>query len=83
MAINLEVKHRLQAIEARLKVLEERQIHPQAVRVVEEPQESKEPKKNMCPKCGVKPAYFFHVKHCKAEKNKNNGDDGNRSTSDA
>lgn len=21
--------------------------------------------RSLCPKCGVKPAYFLHVKHCK------------------
>jgi hypothetical protein len=30
----------------------------------------------MCPKCGVKPAYFFHVKHCRGQKQEN--DDRNR-----
>ena len=29
--------------------------------------------RKMCPHCGVKPAYYFHTKNCKADKNKNNG----------
>ena len=100
MAINIEVKHRLQAIEARLKALEDR---PQSIisketleelarmeasfrqdaepQVVAEPASASSvhtasvdgsvepavsaPKKKMCPKCGVKPAYFFHVRSCK------------------
>jgi hypothetical protein len=35
----------------------------------------------LCPKCGVKPAYFFHVRSCgKQKEEKTHGDDGNRST---
>jgi hypothetical protein len=71
MAIDLEVKHRLQAIEARLKALEDR---PQSIVTqetlvdlakLEALNRPEQPKKNMCPKCGVKPAYFFHVRSCK------------------
>jgi hypothetical protein len=76
MAIDLEVKHRLRELEARIKALEERQIHPQAVRVVEEPQESKEskePKVKLCPHCGEKPGYFFHVRSCAAKNSRAGG----------
>jgi hypothetical protein len=40
------------------------------------------PKYKLCPKCGVKPAYFFHVRSCggKQKEEKTHGDDGNRST---
>jgi hypothetical protein len=40
------------------------------------------PKYKLCPKCGVKPAYFFHVRSCRGKKQeeKTHGDDGNRST---
>lgn len=99
MAINIEVKHALRALEARIKALEERpqsiisketleelakleaswkqDAAPQAPRAgvgqnpdgqtdlpSDTPAVSASHKK-MCPKCGVKPAYFFHVRACK------------------
>jgi DNA-directed RNA polymerase subunit M/transcription elongation factor TFIIS len=30
--------------------------------------EQKKPERKMCPKCGVKPAYFFHVRTCTGQK---------------
>lgn len=83
MAINIEVKHRISALEARItslehkiQVLEAKQTVPSIT--VKEPKEPKEPKK--CPHCGIAPAYFFHVKNC-PKKNKNgderSGDSGN------
>ena len=38
-----------------------------------------EPARKMCPKCGVKPAYYFHVKNC-PQKEQKNGANGNRSS---
>jgi sarcosine oxidase delta subunit len=32
----------------------------------------------LCPHCGEKPGYFFHVRSCAKKKNKNDGDDRNR-----
>lgn len=69
MSTTLELKIRLRALEARVRVLEERQVHPEAVKL--EPIVEKSERK-MCPHCGVKPNHFFHVKNC-PEKNKNNG----------
>lgn len=41
--------------------------------VIEVPVQLDKPARPMCPHCGVKPNYFFHVQNC--EKNKNNGPD--------
>ena len=43
------------------------------------PQAPEKTDRKMCPKCGVKPAYFFHVKNC-AGKQKEHCDDGNRAS---
>jgi hypothetical protein len=73
MAIDLEVKHRLRELEARIKALEDRQKPEAYMPVIPE---KAAPTQKMCPKCGVKPAYFFHVKHCRGQKQEN--DDRNR-----
>jgi DNA-directed RNA polymerase subunit M/transcription elongation factor TFIIS len=69
MAIDLEVKHRLREIEARIKALEEKPAPVISKEILDElaklEAQPEKPKKNMCPKCGVKPAYFFHVRSCK------------------
>lgn len=36
-----------------------------------------EKKPKMCPKCGVKPAYFFHVKNCTGQKEEQKDADEN------
>jgi hypothetical protein len=37
------------------------------------------PSRALCPKCGVKPNHFFHVKNCAGQKEKqNDGDDKRR-----
>jgi hypothetical protein len=73
MAIDLEVKHRLQAIEARLKALEDR---PQGIiskETLEElakleslnrPETKPEVNRALCPHCKEKPNHFFHVRSC-------------------
>jgi hypothetical protein len=79
MAIDLEVKHRLRELEARIKALEDKPAYTPVIskEILDELAKLEEkPKKNMCPKCGVKPAYFFHVKHCRGQKQEN--DDRNR-----
>ena len=92
MAINIEVKHRLQAIEERLKALEER---PQGIisketleelaklealnRPETKPETKPEVNRALCPHCKEKPNHFFHVRSC-LKKNKNN-DDRNRDPS--
>jgi hypothetical protein len=81
MAIDLEVKHRLREIEARIKALEDRQ-KPEAYMPapVAAPVETRiEVSRNLCPHCGVKPNHFFHVRSCLKNKNKN--DDRNRDPS--
>jgi hypothetical protein len=77
MAVNIEVKQlikdlreRVTALEIRLQTLEAKQTVPSVT--------LKEPKK--CPHCGIAPAYFFHVKACKKQKEeKQHGDDRSRS----
>jgi hypothetical protein len=80
MAIDLEVKHRLRELEARIKALEDI-LRPEPFRqlvdsylLASKPLDAEKLQvniaaiskaKNMCPKCGVKPAYFFHVRACK------------------
>jgi hypothetical protein len=88
MAIDLEVKHRLQAIEARLKALEDR---PQSIvtqetlvelaklEALNRQEQTKPEVRALCPHCKEKPNHFFHVRSC-LKKNKNN-DDRNRDPS--
>lgn len=81
MAINIEVKHRLKALEDRIKALEDRQKPESYQPVITIPVELEKPKTKLCPHCGVAPAYFFHVRSC-LKKTKNN-DDRNRDPRDA
>jgi hypothetical protein len=75
MAINIEEKHRLKELEARIASLE---ASFQSLESQPAVAPLKEPKK--CPHCGVAPAYFFHVKACKKQKEeKTHGDDRSRS----
>ena len=77
MATALELTQMVRSLEARVKVLEERQIHPEAVRLEVQPKSETTPLRKMCPHCGVKPAYFFHVKYCRGQKQEKD-DDRNR-----
>ena len=38
--------------------------------------EKPEAQRKLCPHCGEKPAYFFHVKNCQAKNKKNKGVNG-------
>jgi hypothetical protein len=58
----IELKVALRSLEARVKVLEDRAVAP----VV--PAEPKVEGRAMCPKCGEKPNYHFHVKTCQGKK---------------
>jgi hypothetical protein len=72
MATNLELKVQLAVLkatldqmDARIKKLEQQTLRPDAppVEIAEKKSERK-----MCPKCGVKPNHFFHVKTCTGAK---------------
>jgi uncharacterized coiled-coil protein SlyX len=89
MAIDLEVKHRLRELEERIRAQGEKisslqsQVDSMVVSnstVLEETTKELEaqPKVRLCPHCGEKPGYFFHVRSCAKKKNKNDGDDRNR-----
>jgi DNA-directed RNA polymerase subunit M/transcription elongation factor TFIIS len=76
MAIDLEVKHRLRELEARIKALEDRQkpeAYMPAPVVTLKTSAEVEKEKKLCPKCGVKPAYFFHVRSCAAKNSRAGG----------
>ena len=74
MAWNIEVKHAFRELEERVKKLEDAakvptfstQPNPEVL------QEMVKPKTRMCPKCGEKPGYFFHVRSCSGKKQKQN-----------
>ena len=89
MAINIEVKIRLRELEERIKSNEEtiRSLQSRvdslslanvAPKLVERTKELEGQPKRLCPHCGEKPGYFFHVRSCAKKKNKNDGDDRNR-----
>ena len=73
MAINIEVKHALRALEARIKALEDR---PQSIvtketlvelaklEALNRQEQTKPEVRALCPHCGVKPNHFFHVRSC-------------------
>ena len=84
MAMNIEVNHRFRELEARIKALEDKiNAAPQEKAVASAtssvsgaPPAVVAPNRKMCPKCGVKPNHFFHVKTCKGQqKEKENGED--------
>jgi hypothetical protein len=83
MATTLELSQRVKGLEAKVEHLE------QMVAVMRQILDSntlasKPETRKMCPKCGEKPNYFFHVKNCTGpEKNKNNGPDRRRDHSTA
>lgn len=84
MAIDREVKYALRDLEARIKALEDRPITaavPTQITVspVSDSPTTAASNRKMCPKCGVKPNHFFHVKTCKGQqKEQKNGEDADR-----
>ena len=89
MAVNIEVKHLIRALEERIQILEESNKSLQsrvdslslanvAPKLVERTKELEGQPQRLCPHCGEKPGYFFHVRSCAKKKNKNDGDDRNR-----
>jgi hypothetical protein len=81
--MSLAMLNRIKALEVKVTALEgkisEQAKYAEVVRQIIDSQTlASKPLRKMCPKCGVMPAYFFHVKNCNADKNKNNGEtDGN------
>jgi uncharacterized coiled-coil protein SlyX len=80
MAIDREVKHRLRELEERIRVQGEKisslqsQVDSLVVSnstVLEET--TKQPKVRLCPHCGEKPGYFFHVRSCAAKNSRAGG----------
>jgi DNA-directed RNA polymerase subunit M/transcription elongation factor TFIIS len=78
---NLELKHALSVLRAELIALRNRvseleiKAAPQEKTVAkvenlvpDMPPAVAAPNRKMCPKCGEKPAYFFHVRTCAGQK---------------
>jgi hypothetical protein len=79
MAIDLEVKHRLRELEARIVALEN-VLKPEVFRqlvdsylLASKPLDSEklaqnktriEVNRRLCPHCGIQPNHFFHVRSC-------------------
>lgn len=66
--MSMELWQRLKDLEKKVAQIEDRLNKPDIPVVMNITGSSGEPpakKMSLCPKCGVKPAYFFHVKHCK------------------
>lgn len=76
-----ELFARVAALEAKVK--EQREpvvtITPVGVEMLEKPS------RQMCPKCGIKPNHFFHVKYCRGtqKEEKQDADDQRRDSSKA
>ena len=70
--MSLEIARRVKALEARVAELEKKLAAPPLATAVE----IALPARSLCPKCGVKPNHFFHVKNCRGQQQKN--DDRNR-----
>lgn len=73
---------------ARVDALEKRVAAPQAPEslpaavsrndgLLDTPPAVAAPTRKMCPKCGVKPAYFFHVRTCTGQKEEQKDADEN------
>jgi hypothetical protein len=72
--MSLQQQERIKSLEARVAALEAKLAAPQ-VPLTGEPNlapttpavaaEPKETKRGLCPKCGVKPNYYMHVRWCK------------------
>jgi len=75
----LELKQAFRVLEARVKVLESEvtairnrvgsleakpEVTPAEVLEAVKQAHTPEKPKKLCPKCGKKPGYFFHVKNC-------------------
>lgn len=72
--MSIELARRIKSLEARVTELEKKPVEPQIRVVIPE-----EPKRQMCPKCGVKPNHFFHVKNCRGtQEEQKNADDKRR-----
>lgn len=69
--MSMMMLQRIKALESKVSELTERLDSLEAKPV--------EQTRKLCPKCGVKPAYHFHVMYCQGQKNKN--DDRNRNPS--
>jgi len=87
--MSLEIARRVKALEARvaeletlvsaLRMLAESNAiasKPLDVQKVQENVRAIQAGRSMCPKCGVAPNHFFHVKNCRGQQQKN--DDRNR-----
>jgi DNA-directed RNA polymerase subunit M/transcription elongation factor TFIIS len=59
-----ELQSRVAALEAKKEVPAVTIITPVELDV----KPAEKPERKMCPKCGVKPAYFFHVRTCTGQK---------------
>lgn len=71
--MSLELARRIKAIEAEVTALRGRVGALENTAPAIKPEASQ---KKLCPKCGKVPAYFFHVKNCREQKQ----DDGRRAT---
>ena len=73
--MSLEIARRVKALEAKVAELEKKLATP----VVEIKPEVTNASRALCPKCGVKPNHFFHVKNCRGkQEEQKNADDKRR-----
>lgn len=63
--MSMALQARLSALEADVRELHARLDSMTKPNVDDKPKASPYGPRSMCPKCGIKPAYFLHTKHCK------------------
>jgi hypothetical protein len=79
--VNKSLHHRLLDLEKRISALEAKPKEPAVTiitPVVLDEIKPVEKKPKMCPKCGVKPGYFFHVRTCTGQKEEQKDADTDR-----
>lgn len=77
LQIALDLQTRVEKLEKRVEEL----AQPQVVVTTEPKLEEAPSGRSMCPKCGVKPNYFFHVKTCTGQKDGDKATDRQRDQS--
>lgn len=67
--MSMQLTGRVSVLEAEVKALRETLAEVLAAMAgPHEPKANQQGPRQLCPKCGERPAYHFHVEHCKGKK---------------